>query len=143
MHLRSVFISLALTCFTAGEMLTYDPAYDMGTTSLSAVACSNGQYGLEARGYTTFASLANFPYIGAAAAVEGWNSPQCGSCWQLTYIPVDGSKERSIYLLAIDHTADGYNTGVSAMNDLTKGHAVELGKVSIVGKRVDPSKCLL
>jgi hypothetical protein len=64
---------------------TYDNTYDNPYGSLNGVACSNGENGLLTKGFTTFGSLPSFPYIGGAQAVTGWNSPQCGSCWALTY----------------------------------------------------------
>ncbi|TFY54973.1 hypothetical protein EVJ58_g8538, partial [Rhodofomes roseus] len=52
--------------------VAYDENYDNSGQSLSTVSCSDGTYGLETKGYTTFGSLPDFPNIGAAAAISGW-----------------------------------------------------------------------
>lgn len=41
---------------------------------MDSVACSDGANGLETKGYSTLGSLPNFPYVGGAPAVTGWNS---------------------------------------------------------------------
>ncbi|RPD61070.1 Cerato-platanin-domain-containing protein [Lentinus tigrinus ALCF2SS1-7] len=115
--------------------VTYDTVYDVKTNSLDIVACSNGANGLEHLGYKTFGQLPNFPFIGGAQAVTGWNSPKCGSCWQLTY------KGRTVNILAVDYAQSGFNIGLKAMNKLTNGQAEELGNVQVVAKEVAPSVC--
>lgn len=76
-----------------------------------------------------------FPYIGGAEAIGGWNSPNCGTCWSATY------NGRTIHILAIDHTATGLNIALAAMNDLTNGHAVELGRIDAQVTQVALSEC--
>ena len=90
MHFYSHLSTLAIFCAISlvngfASSSTYDNTYDNGTNSLAIVACSNGENGLLTKGFTTFDSLPNFPYIGGAPAVAGWNSPNCGTCWALTY----------------------------------------------------------
>lgn len=120
--------------------VAYDGKYDVGATSLNTVACSDGPNGLESRNYTTFGSLPSFPNIGAAFAVAGWNSPECGSCWQLTYTTAQGS--RSITITAVDHAgANSFNVGLKAMNTLTNNQAVALGRVSVTATQVPSSEC--
>ncbi|TCD67989.1 hypothetical protein EIP91_011658 [Steccherinum ochraceum] len=111
-----------------------DSIYDNAKTSMAGVACSNGDHGLMHK-YPTFGSLHNFPNIGGAAAIGSWNSAKCGSCWQLTY------KGRSINVLAIDHTGEGFNLSKAAMNKLTNGRADELGVVDASSKEVPASVC--
>ncbi|KAG6871360.1 hypothetical protein C0992_011155, partial [Termitomyces sp. T32_za158] len=86
MKLTSILASIVLLpAFTLGVTVSYDPTYDDAAASLTTVACSDGSNGLIPRGFTTFGSLPHFAHIGGAAAVEGWNSANCGSCWNLTY----------------------------------------------------------
>ena len=86
MQFTSFVLTLAALCASAFAVtVSYDQTYDNASGSLDTVACSDGPNGLETKGYTTFGSLPHFPNIGGAAAVAGWNSPQCGTCWQLTY----------------------------------------------------------
>jgi hypothetical protein len=79
--------------------------------------------------------IPNFPYIGGASAVGGWNSPACGTCWAATY------NGRTIHILAIDHASNGLNIGLRAMNDLTNGQAVHLGRVDAQVREVPRSNC--
>ncbi|PCH34756.1 Cerato-platanin [Wolfiporia cocos MD-104 SS10] len=115
--------------------VAYDETYDSSSASLSTVSCSDGANGLETKGYTTFGSLPDFPYIGAAAAVSGWNSAECGTCWELEY---DGN---TINVLAIDHAASGFNIALAAMNELTNNQAQFLGRVTATATQVDASSC--
>lgn len=86
--------------------------------------------------YPTFGDLPGFPSIGGAFAVEGWDSANCGTCWNLSYAG------KSINVLAVDHAGPGrFNIALKAMNTLTNGHAVELGAVQVTYKQVDASKC--
>jgi len=119
--------------------VTYDTTYDSSTTSLNTVACSNGANGLVNK-YPTFGDLPDFPYIGGAPAIAGWNSPNCGTCWALTYTPSSGNS-KTINVLAIDVASKGFNIALEAMNDLTDGQAVELGVVSVTASEVDKSVC--
>ncbi|PFH53558.1 hypothetical protein AMATHDRAFT_1210 [Amanita thiersii Skay4041] len=146
MRFFTTLTSLVLLCASSQATtatLAYDPVYDDGGHSLSTVTCSNGPYGLLNRGFTNFASLPNFPNIGAASVVTGWTSDKCGSCWQLTYTPPRGPK-RSIYMLAIDGApGGGFVTGLRAMNYLTNNRAIQLGRVDVVSRQVHESKCSL
>jgi len=143
MKFTALVASLALILLPSCSLavtLSYDEAYDVSGSSLATVACSDGANGLMTRGFTTFGSLPSFPRIGGAAAIPGWNSTNCGTCWQLTY--TNSSKiAKSINVLAIDHTDSGFNIGLGAMNTLTNGQAVQLGRVDVVSKQVSASVC--
>lgn len=138
--LANIVIALTLPVLTFATTVSYDETYDHGSTSLDTVACSTGENGLETQGFTTFDSLPNFPYIGGASAVAGFNSPNCGTCWQLTYTNSKG-KNKTIDVLAIDHTKSGFNIAKEAMNDLTGGLAEQLGRVNVASKKVKASVC--
>ena len=136
-----VLAALALAASSAvADSVRYDTVYDQKDGSLLSVACSNGPNGLYTRGYKTFKDLPNFPNIGGASAVTGWNSKECGSCWELTFTKADGSK-KSVNVTAVDYTASGFNIALTAMNDLTGGHAVEYGVVDVTSRKVDPTGC--
>jgi hypothetical protein len=85
--------------------------------------------------YKTQGGLPNFPNIGGAAAISGWGSPNCGSCWKLDYEGI------SIKVLAIDHAGDGFNVGQRALDALTNGRAVELGHVDAAVTPLTPRDC--
>lgn len=125
---------------TTTVSVSYDQVYDNGSNSLDTVACSNGVNGLETAGFSTFESLPNFPFIGGAAAVGGWDSSACGTCWQLTYQNRTASK--SIFITAIDVSGPGeFNIELTAMNALTNNDAVQLGRVSATAQQVNTSEC--
>ncbi|KDQ59716.1 hypothetical protein JAAARDRAFT_33287 [Jaapia argillacea MUCL 33604] len=118
-----------------GVQVTYDTTYDIGSQSLSTVACSDGVNGLLTKGYTTFSSLPTFPNIGGAQAVAGWNSPNCGTCWSLTW------GGNNVTVLAVDHAGSGFNIGLQAMNTLTGGQAYDLGVVQATATQLANSAC--
>ncbi|TCD67990.1 hypothetical protein EIP91_011659 [Steccherinum ochraceum] len=115
--------------------VSWDSVYDNKANSLDIVACSDGINGLEHLGYKTFGSLKNFPNIGGASAIPGWNSANCGTCWQLTY------NGRTINVLAIDHADDGFNLSKEAMDKLTNNQAEQLGVVDATFTQVDHTQC--
>ena len=136
MQFTSLILTLVAFCASVSAItVSYDQTYDNKSGSLTTVACSDGPNGLLTKGFTTFGSLPQFPNIGGAAAVAGWNSAQCGSCWQLTY------NGKSINVLAVDHTDAGFNIALEAMNTLTGGQAVFLGRVDATAKQVAASQC--
>ncbi|KAJ7052609.1 immunomodulatory protein [Mycena amicta] len=139
----SALASLALFAVAAvADSVAYDQTYDNGSNSMDIVACSNGANGLITRfGFETFSDIPNFPFIGAAGAVEGFNSVHCGECWQLTYTPANGAK-KTINVVAIDHAGPGtFNIALEAMNTLTNNQAVQLGRVNVVATKVASSVC--
>jgi hypothetical protein len=111
--------------------------YDNGGTSMNDVACSNGVNGLVTKGYPTFGSLPNFPHIGSAFAVGGWNSTECGSCWELTYAP----NGITIYVVAIDTVYSGFGVSDDAMNTLTDG--VPTSELDVEATQVAEHYCAL
>lgn len=46
-------------------------------------------------------------------------------------------------MLAIDYVGQGFNIAKAAMNNLTNGHAQQLGRVDATYAQVDLSKCKL
>ncbi|EPT02273.1 hypothetical protein FOMPIDRAFT_1022910 [Fomitopsis schrenkii] len=115
--------------------VAYDETYDNSDQSLATTSCSDGANGLLTKGYTTFGSLPDFPYIGAATAVTGWNSAGCGTCWQISY------NGNTINVLAVDHAGDGFNLSLEALNVLTDNQAEALGRVTATATQVDSSVC--
>ncbi|KZT67688.1 Sm1 protein [Daedalea quercina L-15889] len=143
MKFAALFSALALLATSALAQQTvtvsYDQTYDNAGQSLDTVACSDGAYGLDPP-YSTFGDLPDFPYIGGAAAVSGWGSSECGTCWQLQYTSATGT-EYTIDVLAIDHTDAGFNIGLTAFNALVGGDGTFYGRVNAVATQVDQSVC--
>ncbi|KAG6831215.1 hypothetical protein H0H92_012012 [Tricholoma furcatifolium] len=119
--------------------VSYDELYDNSAGSMDSVACSNGPNGLDPP-YSTFGDLPNFPFIGGAQAIAGWDSPNCGTCWSLTYTTSKGAAIQ-IDVLAIDVALNGFNIALEAMNTLTDGQAEFLGRVNATAIQVDASIC--
>ncbi|EAU81968.1 snodprot1 [Coprinopsis cinerea okayama7 len=118
---------------------SYDAAYGNADQSLASVSCSNGDNGLLTRGFTTFGSLPSFPNIGGSFAVTGWNSPACGSCWQLAY--THNGTTTTVNVTAVDVALGSFNLAPEALDTLTGGRAVELGRVDVVATQIPASSC--
>jgi hypothetical protein len=100
--------------------------------------CSNGPNGLVTDGFNTIGALTALPphpAVGGVFAVKGWNSPECGSCWKLTY------KGKSIYVTAIDTISDGFDISLKAMNLLTNNQAQKLDSIDAQATQVAASFC--
>jgi hypothetical protein len=115
--------------------VSYDSHFDNADLSLSTVACSNGQYGLQTKGYNTAGQLPKFPFIGGAITVPGWDSPNCGKCYALKW------ENKTVYITAVDAAPLGFNIAQAAMNQLTGGLAEQLGRVTASYTEADPSQC--
>lgn len=116
--------------------MSWDSGYDDAGRSLATVACSTGDNGLMTKyNWSTQGDVANFPYIGGSDAVSGWNSPNCGTCWAVTY------NDKTIHVLAVDRAQQGLNIALAAMNDLTNGRAVEVGRVEATVTQAPLSSC--
>ncbi|KAL2107376.1 hypothetical protein VUR80DRAFT_5314 [Thermomyces stellatus] len=133
--MKTSILASALSFLAAASAVSvsYDTGYDDAARSMNVVSCSDGPNGLAGQ-YPTQGALPTFPNIGGVPAIAGHGSPECGSCWQLTY------EGNSIYVLGIDHSTD-YNIALAAMNDLTNGNAEFLGRVEATATEVDPSLC--
>ncbi|KAI0886154.1 SnodProt1 [Annulohypoxylon maeteangense] len=126
---------LSFVAASSAISVSYDTGYDDRSRSLTAVSCSDGTNGLITRyGWQTQGNIPS-AYIGGADTIAGWNSPNCGACYQLTY------NGKSINVLAIDHSAGGFNIALDAMNALTNGQAVALGRVEATSTQVAASAC--
>ncbi|EON65870.1 hypothetical protein W97_05112 [Coniosporium apollinis CBS 100218] len=136
MRLYTILNILVLGAFATATSVSYDPGYDNAMRSMSVVACSDGANGLITRyGWNVQGDYGGFPYIGGSGTVTGWNSPNCGKCYTLTY------RGKTIHVLAVDHAGTGFNIAMAAMNDLTNGHAYELGRIEAQSAEVPVSEC--
>ncbi|PHH89608.1 hypothetical protein CDD83_5673 [Cordyceps sp. RAO-2017] len=136
MQLSQLFSLATLASAVSAITVSYDQGYDKGDRSLTSVACSDGPNGLITRKHWNFQrDIPRFPFIGGAYDVAGWNSPNCGACWEIKY---NGNK---IYMLSVDHADNGFNMALGAMNALTNGQAVQLGRVEAEASRTDLKNC--
>jgi hypothetical protein len=130
---------LAFLPAARSALVQYDTVYDNRATSLNAVACSDGKNGMITKGYKTFGDLPSFPHIGAASAVEGYNSASCGSCWELSY--TNDKTTTSIFVTAIDHAGEGFVITQMGLQHLGGQQAVNTGKINATATRVGGSLC--
>ncbi|KAK1255330.1 hypothetical protein MKX08_009325 [Trichoderma sp. CBMAI-0020] len=136
MQFSNLFKLALFTAAVSADTVSYDTGYDDASRSLTVVSCSDGANGLITRyHWQTQGQIPRFPYIGGVQAVAGWNSPNCGTCWKLTY------SGKTIYVLAVDHSAAGFNIGLDAMNALTNGNAVQYGRVDATASQVAVKNC--
>ena len=130
-----VLAAAALSASATNVVASWDAKYDNFTGDLNTVTCSNGANGLITKGYTTFGSLPNFPFIGATDAIDGVDSTNCGTCWELTY------EGKGFTILAIDHADSGFTISRLAMDQLTYGVGVELGHVLVDAVQIPIERC--
>ena len=129
-------LALALPAIAqTSQALTYSPKYDDASLPMTAVACSDGPNGLVTKGFNALGSLPGFPYIGGVDAVTGWNSPECGTCHNITY------GDSTLLVLAVDVALYGLNLSEEGMDALTHGRAAELGMVDATSVQVDTIHC--
>ena len=137
-------LAAATTSLAAVQTVSYDTGYDDASRSLTVVACSDGANGIITSmiadvlrqgevgtdlfvleyGYKTQGAIPTFPNIGGSGDISGYNDPQCGTCYKVTY------KGKSIFVLGIDRAAAGINMSKKAMDTLTGGQAVALGRIN-------------
>ncbi|KAG7098504.1 hypothetical protein E1B28_000448 [Marasmius oreades] len=135
MKFAHLLVAVFFALHSNAVIVQFDKIYDKPEGRLESVACSDGPNGLITRGYgPTFGTLPKFNHIGAASAIEGWNSEKCGTCWELKY--TTKFTQRSIVIFAIDHTEEGFTISEGAMNDLTANQAKLLGRVDVVTTEV-------
>jgi len=135
-----ISLALAVAPFTLAAPATtvtvsYDTTYDNPNLDLSTTSCSDGPNGLITKGYPTAGKVPGYPNVGGAFTVGGWNSASCGACYKLTW------NSNSIFVTAIDHTASGFNLAQKAMDKLTNGQAVQLGRISATYEDAALSDC--
>ncbi|TFY69869.1 hypothetical protein EVG20_g2979 [Dentipellis fragilis] len=133
MKFLTSFTSLfALSTLALADTVRYDTTYDNASQSTSILSCFNGPDGSQ---YPTIGSIPDFPYIGATPTAGGWNSPGCGSCWEITYMG------NTIFVVAVDHVDGGFTLSLEAMDALTNGQAEAVGVVNATVHQVDASQC--
>ncbi|KAL7271668.1 hypothetical protein RUND412_005557 [Rhizina undulata] len=136
MKFTLALVPLAASVVSAiSATVAYDTTYDTSSESTLSLSCSDGANGLSTKGYATLGALPNFPLVGAASTIAGWNSANCGACYQITY------NGNSINVIAVDHAADGFVLSRSALDTLTGGQAVALGRVTADYVQVASSVC--
>ena len=147
-------LGLGLASLTSAISVSYDTGYDDASRSLASLSCSDVANGLITKhGWNTQGNVPSFPRIGGYSGIAGWNSPQvcsnddisvdyntneppqCGTCYGVTY------NGKTVYVLAVDHTANGFNLAKGAMDELTNGQAAALGRIDAQYAQVGTNMC--
>lgn len=83
--MKTAGIISAIAAVASATTVSYDEGYDQAGRALTVVSCSDGDNGLITKyGYQTQGAIPGFPLIGGSSDIAGWNSPQCGKCYQVT-----------------------------------------------------------
>ncbi|GJN82874.1 hypothetical protein PLIIFM63780_006419 [Purpureocillium lilacinum] len=137
MHFSAILFAVlsVFVPFINAVTVSWHPDFSNSGFSLNGVACSDGANGMQKHGFWKLGDLPTFPMIGSVSAIAGWNSPNCGTCWKITY----GGK--SVTVLAIDHCAAGFDLSIEAMNVLTGNRANELGRIEAEAVQVASKEC--
>lgn len=116
-----------ITPLVSADTASWDSNYDNASLSTLSVACSDGVNGLYTKGYQTLGAVPGFPNVGAAPTIAGWNSPNCGKCFAVTY------NGNTIYVTGVDTSRSTTNFVLSkaALDKLTGGLADQLGRVPV------------
>lgn len=128
-------ISAAATVFAASGTAAYDTTYDTASLSTLSIACSDGLNGLNTKGYPTLGALPRFPNVGASSEVASWNSPNCGKCYAITW------QSNTINVIAVDHAVEGWVLSRAALDKLTNGNAVMVGRFPVTWAPTAQSNC--
>jgi hypothetical protein len=129
MNFFAILALLAPAASAVTVSLTFDGMYATADQPLSTFSCP-GLFGAE-----RVNQLAAWPNVTATAFIERNLSPNCGTCWQVTY------QGRSINLLAIDHAPQGFTASPFTVNWLTSGTGITNGRVDVDVTQIDPSEC--
>ncbi|KAK2755986.1 hypothetical protein FQN54_005783 [Arachnomyces sp. PD_36] len=136
--MKLAIISLILPLVALAQntaSISYDTVYDNPSLDLLTTSCSDGKNGLVTKGYKVASDLPSFPNIGGALSIPGWNSPNCGKCYGITF------EGKTIYVTAVDKAVGGFNLSKKAMNNLTGGRAEALGRVNAQYFPAQRAKC--
>ncbi|EAQ86110.1 hypothetical protein CHGG_07363 [Chaetomium globosum CBS 148.51] len=134
MQFSKILSIFSLAAATSAVTVSYDEGYDRADRSLTEVACSDGTNGLMWKyNWKVLGDVTGFPNIGGSDSIPGWNSPNCGTCWSVSY------NGNTIHVVAVDHAGAGLNLGLNAFNKLTNNHGVELGLRSARNEAISAS----
>lgn len=131
------FLSLSSPALAAKSKspATFDTTYDNASLSLSTVTCSDGDHGLVTRHYNAISDLPT-GNVGGSPTIKGWNDPNCGACYALTY-----NNTKTVNVLAIDSAVGQFNLALSVLDALTDGNAKDFGSVDVEYELVDAKEC--
>lgn len=139
----SAYISLLFSSLATASTLKYESRYTLSNNQqLTSFACSDGPNGLITKtGATNVAQLRTKlrtgVYITAAPSVAGWNSVNCGQCWQLR----NPKNNKTISAIAVDHAAPDLVGGEDAFRALSTSGTLKEGALTVYPAEKVHSAC--
>ncbi|KAG9315825.1 Cerato-platanin-domain-containing protein [Chiua virens] len=103
--------------------VTYVGLYDNPDWPLDSTACSNGDNGLDTK-WPTLGDIPGYPLVAGIPGLT-WNSPSCGTCWELSYVN-DIGVTHTVTVTAVD-AAYTFNLAKSVFMELADASAVQAG----------------
>jgi hypothetical protein len=105
--LFTIFVAISHFCLNQSGTNAYCTYHNYSAdTPLTSCACSDGPHGLITRfHYNDLRHM--FPYV-AAWDRSGWNSPNCGACFEVTN---KADRSKKIHITAIDQCGGGMGGG--------------------------------
>lgn len=144
--IAAVILSSTLSKGLVGATtLKYDSHYSIPTNlQLTAFACSDGPNGLITKyGVSTVAQLQTKlqpnTVIAATPFIAGWNSPQCGSCYQAR----NPQNNKSIKFVGVDKAGAGIVvTGPVAFSTLSRSGSTAEGSFLVYITQLPLKDCI-
>ncbi|KAG9312667.1 Cerato-platanin [Chiua virens] len=112
--------------------VTYDSLYDNPNWSLGNTACSDGPNGLQSK-WPTLGVIPGYPAVGGIPGLT-WNSPLCGTCWQLSYVD-SANMAHHIKITAVD-AAFTFNLAEDAFAGWAGPSGVAAGSIAATAVQV-------
>ncbi|KAF5319998.1 hypothetical protein D9611_011029 [Ephemerocybe angulata] len=136
-------LALLATALTAvaqpplSTTINFDDRYCNSDVALTTTACSTGSNGLASR-WPTFGNVPNFPLVGGGFPVEGFNSANCGSCWEIT----DPNTGRSVAITLVNVATPGFTLCTDTLLALTGFNRTNVpGVVPVTARQVPLIDC--
>ncbi|KAI0396817.1 EC5 protein [Xylariaceae sp. FL0594] len=147
MQLLNIFgflLSMAAAAAASSATIArYDKRYADRNTHLFTVECYDGSNGLATRyGWTTLGNVRSFPDVAAASFVV-WDSPQCGTCWRVSYTNAGTGQTRNAYVTMVDFAdGEGFVLSTTTFDRITGGLASKgVGSVKVQVEQVRRETC--
>ncbi|KAF3912473.1 hypothetical protein ABW20_dc0104596 [Dactylellina cionopaga] len=127
----------------AASTLKYDSHYSYSTNSaLTSYACSDGANGLITKTHTQNAQqlkskLKPNVYLVAGPSVGGWNSPNCGKCFNAR----NPKNNKSFKFIVVDVATPALVGGEDAFRAISPSGGLAEGSLNVYLSELKPSDC--
>ncbi|KAF8998241.1 hypothetical protein BDQ17DRAFT_1328894 [Cyathus striatus] len=133
-----VLISTVISAFaqqTTTQRLVFDTRFDNRNGQVRNSICDR-----LATANPTYGSFLTFPNIGSSFSIQSYNSPSCGSCWELTH--TRNGESNTTFYTAIDSINEGFGMSLMGATNLTGYDRAHFpAYVPVQAREVDRSNC--